>query len=102
ERLREIAPAQLYILIGTTRTRAKREAVQGDIYEAIDLGLTRLAVDAAMQSGTRPRIVYLSSIGADTSARSPYLRARGKAEQVVRDSGLPWVIARPSFIGGDR
>jgi uncharacterized protein YbjT (DUF2867 family) len=93
-------PQQLYILIGTTRAKAKADQVDGDIYERIDLGLTRLAVDAARE--TRPRLVYLSSVGADASARSAYLRARGKAEAYVRDSGLPWVIARPSLIVGDR
>lgn len=101
-RLRTIAPAQLYICIGTTRAKAKSDAVHGDIYEQVDLGLTRLAVDAARASETTPRIVYLSSVGADASARSAYLRARGKAEDVVRQSGLPWVIARPSFITGER
>jgi uncharacterized protein YbjT (DUF2867 family) len=30
------------------------------------------------------------------------LRARGKAEDVVKQSGLPWVIARPALITGDR
>jgi uncharacterized protein YbjT (DUF2867 family) len=95
-------PEQLYILIGTTRSRAKIDAVQGDIYEAVDFGLTKLAVDAAKQSGHAPRLVYLSSIGADSKARSAYLRARGKAEDVVIYSGLPWAIARPSIITGDR
>lgn len=95
-------PDQLYILIGTTRSKAKLNAVQGDIYESIDLGLTQLAVDAAKQAGTTMRVVYLSSIGADTKARSGYLRARGKAEQIVMRSGLPWAIARPSIITGDR
>ena len=101
-RLREVRPAQLYILIGTTRAAAKRDAVDGDIYETVDLGLTRLAVEAARASEAAPRIVYLSSVGADPRARSPYLRARGKAEEVVTGSGLPYAIARPSFITGDR
>jgi uncharacterized protein YbjT (DUF2867 family) len=101
-RLRELAAAQLYICIGTTRQKAKSEALTGDIYEAVDLGLTKIAVDAARASEVAPRIIYLSSIGADTAARSPYLRARGKAEDVVRASGLPWVIARPSIITGER
>lgn len=101
-RLRELRPDQLYILIGTTRGKAKSEQVQGDIYEAIDLGLTKLAVDAARGSETRPRLVYLSSIGADATARSAYLSARGKAEDVVKGSGLPWVIARPAIITGER
>jgi uncharacterized protein YbjT (DUF2867 family) len=101
-RWRELAPAQIYILIGTTRAKARSEAVAGDIYEAVDLGLTRLAIDAATRSGTRPRLVYLSSIGAEVAARSAYLRARGKAEAIVCGSGLPWAIARPSFITGER
>lgn len=101
-RLRELDPAQVYILIGTTRSRAKADALAGDIYEAIDVGLTRLAIDAARDAGRRPRIVYLSSIGADPAARSAYLAARGRAEQLVTGSGLPWVIARPSIITGER
>jgi len=101
-RFRETRPAQVYVLIGTTKSAAKRDKVDGNIYEAIDLGLTQIAVDAARGSETAPRLVYLSSIGADAGARSAYLQARGKAEDAVRSSGLPWVIARPSFITGDR
>ncbi len=101
-RLRALDPAQIYILIGTTRSRAKADAVAGNIYEAIDLGLTQIAVDAARASGHRPRLVYLSSVGADAGARSAYLAARGRAEDVVTGSGLPWIVARPSIITGER
>lgn len=101
-RLRAAGPAQLYILIGTTRGKAKADRVEGDIYETVDLGLTALAVEAVRAAETPTRIVYLSSIGADTGARSAYLRARGKAEAVITASGLPWVIARPSIITGER
>ena len=101
-RFRELRPAQVYVLIGTTRNKAKSDAVQGNIYEAVDLGLTKLAVEAARASEVKPRIVYLSSVGADSKARSAYLRARGQAEEVVTGSGLPWVIARPSIITGER
>lgn len=101
-RLRAAEPAQLYVLIGTTRSRAKADAVEGNIYEAIDLGLTQLAVAAARGSERRPRLIYLSSVGADPAARSAYLAARGRAEAAVTGSGLPWVIARPSIITGER
>jgi uncharacterized protein YbjT (DUF2867 family) len=65
--------------------------------------LTKLIVDAAQQANVaatdyRPRIVYLSSIGAAPKARSAYLSWRGKAEAAVQASGLPWMIARPSII----
>jgi len=99
--LREYHATELYILIGTTRGKAKADHVEGDIYQQIDRGLTELAVDAAKQVGGI-RLVYLSSVGADSTARSAYLKARGQAEDAVRSSGLPWVIARPSFIVGDR
>lgn len=101
-RWRELKPAQVYILIGTTRAKAKADAVQGNIYETVDFGLTKLAVDAARGSEVTPRLVYLSSVGADPKARSAYLSWRGKAEEAVKTSGLPWVIARPSIITGDR
>ena len=101
-RWRDVKPAQIYVCIGTTRSKAKSDAVQGNIYEAVDLGLTRIAVEAARASEVKPRIVYLSSVGADANARSAYLKARGQAEDVVTNSGLPWVIARPSIITGER
>jgi uncharacterized protein YbjT (DUF2867 family) len=96
------AANQLYILIGTTKSRAKAESVDGDIYEKIDYGLTRIAVDAAIASKVKPRLVYLSGLGADANARGAYMKARGKAEDAVRGSGLEWVIARPAIITGER
>ena len=96
------AANQLYILIGTTKSRAKSESVDGDIYEKIDYGLTRIAVDAAIASKAKPRLVYLSGLGADANARGAYMKARGKAEDAVRSSGLAWVIARPAIITGER
>jgi nucleoside-diphosphate-sugar epimerase len=90
----------VFVLIGTTRAQAKADAIDGNPYEAVDYGLTRMLCDAAVKAGTSPRIVYLSSVGTGPGARSPYLKARHKAEEAVRSSGLPWVIARPSFIVG--
>jgi uncharacterized protein YbjT (DUF2867 family) len=83
---RVAAPTQVYILIGTTRAKAKADQVEGDIYEKIDVGLTKIAVEAARASEQKPRIVYLSSVGADPKARSPYLAARGRAEAIVTSS----------------
>ncbi len=106
-RLVELRPAAIYICIGTTQKRAKQDRDGGNPYERVDYGLTKLMVDAARKAsetvgssdgGYRPRLVYLSSVGADAKARSEYLSWRGKAEDAVRDSGLPWMIAQPSFI----
>ena len=44
-RWRELAPAQLYVCIGTTRNKAKSDKVEGDIYEAkFEKKLLRIAL----------------------------------------------------------
>lgn len=102
ERMKISAVTHLYLAIGTTRAKAKADAISGNIYETVDYGLTKLAADAARDSGMHPRIVYLSSIGASPESSSQYLAWRGKAEQAVVDAGLDYVIARPSIINGER
>ena len=101
DRLRALAPTHVWNTIGTTRRRASADGVAGDIYQAVDVALSRMLVAAAVGSGVWPRLVQLSSIGASATARSAYLKARGQADAAVMASGLPWAIARPSFIVGD-
>lgn len=101
EALRRARPDAVFSLVGTTRARAKREAVQADdIYDAVDFRLHAMLVDAAAASCPDARLVYLSSIGADASSRNPYLAARGRSERKLAESGLTFTIARPSFISG--
>lgn len=99
--LRALEPTHVFCTIGTTRNRAKADAISGDIYQAVDVGLTRILCAAAVASGAKPRLVILSSIGASAKSSSAYLRARAQAEQFAIDSGLSWAIARPSFIVGE-
>ncbi|MEZ4402434.1 MAG: NAD(P)H-binding protein [Kofleriaceae bacterium] len=94
-------PTVIWNTIGTTRKRASADGVDGDIYQAVDVALTKLVVAAAVGSGARPRLVQLSSIGASERSSSAYLRARAQADAAVMASGLRWAIARPSFIVGD-
>lgn len=98
EALETRGATHVFIAIGTTRKQAKSDGITGDPYEQVDHALTRMLCDAAVAAGTRPRIVYLSSVGAGPGSRSPYLKARWRAEEAVRGCGLPSVIARPSFI----
>ena len=48
-----------------------------------------------------PRIVYLSGLGASPGTPIAYLSAKHRAEQVIRGSGLHYVIFRPSYIVGN-
>ena len=59
----------------------------------------RPVLDMAHQVGAR-RVVLLSTIGANARARRPQLAERGRAEELVRASGLPWVILRPEILWG--
>jgi len=102
---RERPPQVLFALLGTTRRRGRRAKAKGgadETYETVDYGLTRMLLDAALDAEAAPRFVYLSSMGVGPKARGGYLQVRHRFETELRGSGLPWVIARASFIVGDR
>lgn len=97
--MRRHRPEQVFALLGTTAKRSR--AGDGD-YRSVDFGLTVMLIDAVKAAGLdRSRVVYLSSMGAER-ARGAYLKARADAEAHLRASGLPFTIARPSFIVGER
>ena len=99
--LSRLRPTQVFALLGTTRARSRaeqRSAVEG--YERVDYGLTALLLRAAVACGSRPRFVYLSATGVGPGRSNPYLAVRWRLEEELRASGLPYVIARPSFITG--
>lgn len=104
---RALRPTLVFALLGTTQARVKQlERAGRDAnaasYEAVDYGLTSMLLRAAVASGARPRFVYLSALGAKEGTRSSYLSVRVRIEKELRESGLPYVVARPSFILGDR
>jgi nucleoside-diphosphate-sugar epimerase len=99
--VRRAAPERVFALLGTTGKRARGEGMSRDeAYRRVDVGLTLLLLEAVRSSGLRPRFVYLSSIGTSSRAASSYLRARAEVEAALRASGLPFTVARPSFITG--
>ena len=101
-RLAELQPDQVYLLLGTTRARAKKgeSGAVADTYEAVDYGLTALMIKACQGAGIQPRILYLSSMGVVPGTSNPYLNARHRIETLLKDGALPFTVARPSFITG--
>jgi uncharacterized protein YbjT (DUF2867 family) len=98
-------PTVVFALLGTTRKRKKMLAAGGGdpqtaTYEAVDYGLTALAIRAAAQVDPAPRFVYLSAVGVSPTAKGEYYQVRARAEADLLASGLPHIIARPSFITG--
>ena len=81
-------------LIGTMRKRFGN----GDTYETSDVATTQNLVDACRGTAV-DHFILLSSVGANRP-RGSYLQAKAKAERIVRDSGVPFTILRPSaFLG---
>jgi NADH dehydrogenase len=61
--------------------------------------LARNVVAACRETGIR-RLLHMSALNADPSAKSAYLKSKGEAEGIVRESGLDFTIFRPSVIFG--
>ena len=90
-----MARAQAVVcLVGTMRKRF----AAGDTYESSDYRPVVQLVESAkgVASAEPRRFVLLSSLGARPGGG--YLGWKRKAEEVVRRSGLPFAIVRPSFL----
>lgn len=104
--LERLAPTVVFALLGTTRKRGREAQLSGrgeETYETVDYGLTALLLHAAERVRSAPRFVYLSAVGVGPNAKGAYMRVRHRMETELRESGVPYTIARPSFItGADR
>ncbi len=60
---------------------------------------TRILLRCAAKAGVG-HIVHFSSIHADARSALPYFRAKGLAEQLVEESGIPCTILRPTLMFG--
>jgi uncharacterized protein YbjT (DUF2867 family) len=76
---------------------------RGLTFERVDYGGAIALLEAARSSGVR-HFIYISGAAADPASGHPAFRAKGRAEQAVRQSGLDYTIFRPSLVygAGDR
>lgn len=72
----------------------------GTSHEEVHLRGTENAVRAAETQDVE-RFVQMSALGADPEGPTAYIRAKGRAEEVVENSTLDWVVFRPSVVFGD-
>jgi uncharacterized protein YbjT (DUF2867 family) len=68
-------------------------------YEQAVVGSLGSVIEAAGRAGVK-RLLYVSYAGASPDASNPYLRAKGRAEGLIRDSGLEHVIIRSTLVYG--
>lgn len=71
-----------------------------EMHDRLHRGGTENCVRAAEEHDIE-QFVQLSALGADPDGETHYIRAKGRAEEHVRDSGLDWTIFRPSVVFGD-
>ena len=76
-------------------------ARRGWTFEEVDYKGTVNQVEAAKAAGVR-RFVYVSGVGAGPNAEKHWYRFKYQAEEHLRQSGLEWVIVRPTWIFGPR
>jgi NADH dehydrogenase len=72
--------------------------VRGRGFEQAHVELTRSVIAACDAAGI-DRLVQVSSLNAGKGT-SHYLRTKGQAEALIRDSGLNWTILQPSVVFG--
>lgn len=84
--------------LGTTQRRAGSPEAFREVDHGYTLAVARLA---HLQGASR--FALTSSLGADVSARSFYLRTKGETERDIEQIGfLSLTIARPGLLGGVR
>jgi len=72
---------------------------KGWTFEEVDLKGTRNQVEAAKTAGVR-RFVYVSGVGAAKESDRHWFRYKWEAEKYLQDSGLEWVVLRPTWVYG--
>jgi uncharacterized protein YbjT (DUF2867 family) len=77
----------------------RENGIRNITFERLNFQATQNVVDAAMGRGIK-RFIHMSALGASPDGLTPYLRTKGRAQQIVEQSGLEHTIFRPSFIFG--
>ena len=61
---------------------------------------TKILFDAAAGAGVG-RIVHFSVANASTDSKLPYFQGKGLVEEILRDTGIPYAIIRPTLVFGE-
>ena len=69
------------------------------LLQRVDIEGTQRLIDEAQRAGVT-RLVFPSRLNANPYAMHPLLRAKGEAERLVRQSGIPYTILRTSALFG--
>lgn len=84
-------------LVGIIRERPDKSGDQ--TFERVHVDGTSNLLNAMRDAGVE-RLIHMSASGADPASDSAYLSTKGRAEALVRASGVDWTILRPDTILG--
>ncbi|HLO68805.1 MAG TPA: NAD(P)H-binding protein [Holophaga sp.] len=87
----------LVCAVGTTIGKAGSP----EAFRAVDLEIPAALVRRLAELEHRPAFAFVSSAGAN-KPRGLYLQTKAEAERILVDSGLPYLIVRPSLLLGKR
>jgi uncharacterized protein YbjT (DUF2867 family) len=93
------------ILHETTVGRSDLPSARRGDFQRVHIELPRKVIHACAHAGIH-RLLHMSALGAEPTARSSYLRSKGIGEALVRESGMihsddqNWYLDGPKFIHG--
>lgn len=78
---------------------AIRRETRADSFEEVNVGGTRNVIEAMKQTRAG-RLVMVSCLGGETRSPYPFLRSIGRAEEIVRASGLNFTVLKSAVVYG--
>jgi uncharacterized protein YbjT (DUF2867 family) len=87
----------LFCALGTTL----KKAGSPEAFREVDLAFPAALIRRLATLQPRPAFALISSVGADRP-KGLYLQTKAEAEKVLMESGLPYLIVRPSLLLGKR
>jgi len=72
---------------------------RGASFERIHVRGVENLLEEARRAGAK-RFIHISALGTSDEPASEYFRTKWEAEQLIRSSGIPYVILRPSLVFG--
>jgi uncharacterized protein YbjT (DUF2867 family) len=77
-----------------------RRDTKTDSLEEVNIGGARNVVAAVKQTKV-PRLITMSCLGSEGRSAYPFLRAMGKAEEIVRSSGVNFTVVKSAAVYGE-
>jgi uncharacterized protein YbjT (DUF2867 family) len=82
--------------VDTLITTANSAARGGeDNPQTVDLEGNRNLIDAAKAAGVK-QFIFVSVLGADPNSPVPFIQTKGKTEDTLRESGIPYTVLAPN------